>query len=113
MLGDPQQLRTFVAVVDHRSFSVAAQTLGFTQSAVSQHIASLETDLEAPLLTRRPVAPTEAGERLLDHARPLLLRLDAARADIEVLTGLPSDSPGHGASPGWSRACPVDHQWPR
>ncbi|PBC80340.1 DNA-binding transcriptional regulator, LysR family [Streptomyces sp. 2112.3] len=82
MLMDPQQLRTFVAVVDHRSFSVAAQALGYTQSAVSQHIASLETDLEAPLLTRRPVAPTEAGERLLDHARPLLLRLEAARADV-------------------------------
>ncbi|MEE4417949.1 LysR family transcriptional regulator [Streptomyces bugieae] len=82
---DPQQLRTFVAVVDHRSFSAAAQALGYTQSAVSQHIASLESDLEAPLLTRRPVAPTEVGERLLEHARPLLLRLDAARADVARL----------------------------
>ncbi|MFE5852347.1 LysR family transcriptional regulator [Streptomyces sp. NPDC056500] len=82
---DPQQLRTFVAVVDHRSFSAAAQALGYTQSAISQHIAALEADLEAPLLFRRPVAPTEAGERLLEHARPLLLRLHAARADIARL----------------------------
>ncbi|WP_329027059.1 LysR family transcriptional regulator [Streptomyces sp. NBC_00690] len=82
---DPQQLRTFVAVVDHRSFSAAAQALGYTQSAISQHIAALEADLEAPLLSRRPVAPTEAGERLLEHARPLLLRLHAARADIARL----------------------------
>ncbi|MFC0600496.1 LysR family transcriptional regulator [Streptomyces palmae] len=82
---DPQQLRTFVSVVDHRSFSAAAQALGYTQSAVSQHIAALEADLETPLLTRRPVAPTEAGRRLLEHARPLLLRLDAARADIARL----------------------------
>ncbi|CAL9333895.1 LysR family transcriptional regulator [Streptomyces sp. enrichment culture] len=80
-----QQLRTFVTVADHRSFSAAAQALGYTQSAVSQHIAALEADLEAPLLTRRPVAPTEAGERLLEHARPLLLRLDAARADVARL----------------------------
>ncbi|MFG3256518.1 LysR family transcriptional regulator [Streptomyces sp. NPDC048172] len=79
---DPQQLRTFVAVVDHSSFSAAARALGFTQSAVSQHIAALEADVEAPLVTRRPVAPTEAGARLLEHARPLLLRLDAARADL-------------------------------
>ncbi|MFE0511070.1 LysR family transcriptional regulator [Streptomyces sp. NPDC058964] len=79
---DPQLLRTFVAVVDHRSFSAAARTLGYTQSAVSQHIAALEADLDALLVTRRPVAATEAGERLLEHARPLLLRIQAARADI-------------------------------
>jgi DNA-binding transcriptional LysR family regulator len=42
----------------------------------------LETDLGARLLTRRPVAPTAAGERLLEHAEPILLRLDAARADV-------------------------------
>ncbi|WP_437025184.1 LysR family transcriptional regulator [Streptomyces sp. enrichment culture] len=72
-------------MADQRSFSAAAQALGYTQSAVSQHIAALEADLEAPLLTRRPVAPTEAGERLLEHARPLLLRLDAARADVARL----------------------------
>ena len=85
MLMDPQQLRTFVAVVDHHSFSAAARALGYTQSAVSQHIAALEADLDAALVTRRPVAPTEAGGRLLEHARPLLLRLDAARADIARL----------------------------
>jgi DNA-binding transcriptional LysR family regulator len=82
---DPQQLRTFVAVVDLCSFSGAARSLGYTQSAVSQHIAALEADLGTPLLTRRPVAVTAAGERLLEHARPLLLRLEAARADIARL----------------------------
>ncbi|WP_432093468.1 LysR family transcriptional regulator [Streptomyces sp. bgisy100] len=85
---DPQQLRTFVAVVDHRSFSAAAGALGYTQSAVSQHIAALETDLETALVTRRPVVPTEAGARLLEHARSLLLRLDAARTDIARLRQL-------------------------
>lgn len=79
---DPHLLRTFVAVADCGSFSAAATQLGYTQSAVSQHIAALEADLGTPLLHRRPVAPTPAGERLLEHAAPLLLRLDAARADV-------------------------------
>ncbi|MER6984741.1 LysR family transcriptional regulator, partial [Streptomyces carpinensis] len=65
---DPHLLRTFVAVLDHRSFSHAAVALGYTQSAVSQHIAALETDLGTRLVERRPVAPTPAGERLMEHA---------------------------------------------
>jgi DNA-binding transcriptional LysR family regulator len=79
---DPRFLRTFAAVVRLRSFSAAARELGYTQSAVSQHIAVLEADLGAALLHRRPVTPTEAGTRLLEHAGAILLRLDAARADV-------------------------------
>ena len=82
---DPHLLRTFAAVIEHRSFSVAAQQLGYTQSAVSQHIAALEADLGTQLVERRPVGPTAAGERLMEHAEPLLLRLAAARADIARL----------------------------
>ncbi|MER6562448.1 LysR family transcriptional regulator [Streptomyces sp. NPDC001027] len=87
---DPHLLRTYVAVAEHASFSEAARELGYTQSAVSQHIAALEQDLGSPLLTRRPVAPTPAGERLLEHAGPLLLRLAAARADVVRLACAPS-----------------------
>ncbi|MCX4745918.1 LysR family transcriptional regulator [Kitasatospora sp. NBC_01287] len=79
---NPHLLRTFVAVLDHRSFSVAAEVLGFTQSAVSQQIAALESDLGTRLIERRPVAPTPAGTRLMEHAPALLLLLDAARADV-------------------------------
>src|SRR3954452_11283095 len=79
---DPRFLRTFAAVVRLESFSAAARELGYTQSAVSQHIAALEADLGFVLLTRRPVAPTEAGVRLLEHGGAILLRLDAARADV-------------------------------
>lgn len=79
---DPHLLRTFVAVAERASFSAAARHLGYTQSAVSQHIAALEDDLGVTLLHRRPVAPTEAGARLLEHAAPILLHLDAARADV-------------------------------
>ncbi|RSS84374.1 LysR family transcriptional regulator [Streptomyces sp. WAC06614] len=86
---DPHLLRTFVAVARLGSFSGAARDLGYTQSAVSQHIAALEGDLRTELLTRRPVAPTAAGARLLEHAGPLLLRLDAARADVARLAAAP------------------------
>jgi DNA-binding transcriptional LysR family regulator len=87
---DPRFLRTFAAVVRLASFSAAARELGYTQSAVSQHVAALETELGTPLLERRPVAPTEAGTRLLEHAGPILLRLDAARADVmRVAAGPP------------------------
>jgi DNA-binding transcriptional LysR family regulator len=79
---EPQLLRTFLTVADTGSFSVAAQRLGYTQSAVSQHIATLEADLGTPLLTRRPVALTEAGRRLRGHASLILVRMAAARADV-------------------------------
>ncbi|MFJ4848196.1 MULTISPECIES: LysR family transcriptional regulator [unclassified Streptomyces] len=87
---DPHLLRTFTEVVRHSSFSAAARGLGYTQSAVSQHIAALEADLGVELLRRRPVAPTEAGRRLLEHAEPLLLRLAAARAEVTRTAGAPA-----------------------
>ncbi|MBB4984940.1 MULTISPECIES: LysR family transcriptional regulator [Streptomyces] len=96
---DPHLLRTYVTVVRLASFSEAARDLGYTQSAVSQHIAALESDLGLPLLTRRPVAPTPAGERLLEHAGALLLRLDAARADLERFTAAPRTTLDVAASP--------------
>jgi DNA-binding transcriptional LysR family regulator len=79
---DPHLLRTFVTVADTGSFSLAAARLRFTQSAVSQQIAALEADLGTPLLTRRPVTLTPAGERLRRHAEHILVRLEAARADV-------------------------------
>lgn len=87
---DPHLLRTFAVVARLGSFSAAARELGYTQSAVSQHIAALEADLGVPLLARRPVAPTEAGARLLDHTAPLLTALAAARADVVRLARTPA-----------------------
>ncbi|MGP4111962.1 LysR family transcriptional regulator [Streptomyces sp. 4N509B] len=96
---DPHLLRTFVTVARHGSFSRAAHELGYTQSAVSQQIAALESDLGAALLLRRPVTPTRAGARLLEHAAPLLLRLDAARADVARLTAKPATRVVVGVTP--------------
>ncbi|RJL23060.1 LysR family transcriptional regulator [Bailinhaonella thermotolerans] len=97
---DTHLLRTFVTVARLGSFSAAAAELGYTQSAVSQHIAALEADLKTPLLGRRPVAPTEAGARLLDHAGPILLRLAAARTDLARLVRTPPERLLVAASPG-------------
>ncbi|WP_327005155.1 LysR family transcriptional regulator [Dactylosporangium sp. NBC_01737] len=96
---DPHLLSTFVTVARTGSFSAAAQELGYTQSAVSQQIAALESDLGATLLHRRPVAPTDAGARLLEHAGPILLRLSAARADVTRLSGQPAATVVLGATP--------------
>jgi len=96
---DPRLLRTFSAVVRLGSFSAAARELGYTQSAVSQHIVALEANLGTALVTRRPVAPTEAGQRLLEHAGPILLRLDAARADVARVAAHPRRRLTIGAAP--------------
>ncbi len=96
---DPHLLRTFVAVIRCGSFSRAADELGYTQSAVSQHIAALESDLGTALLHRRPVASTPEGQRLLEHAGPILVRLDAARAEITKMVEAPPDRLVVGLSP--------------
>jgi DNA-binding transcriptional LysR family regulator len=99
MTVDPRFLRTFAAVVRLESFSAAARELGYTQSAVSQHISALEADLGTVLLHRRPVAPTEAGVRLLEHGAAILLRLDAARADVMRVAAGPPTRLAVGATP--------------
>jgi DNA-binding transcriptional LysR family regulator len=67
-------LQLFVTIVDRGSFSVTAQEYNMTQPAVSQHIRSLEEDFKVKLFNR--YGPrfelTEAGQRLLEVARPLV-----------------------------------------
>ena len=81
------------------SFSAAAIELGYTQAAISQQVAALENDLKVSLLNRRPVTPTDAGARLLEHAEPILLRLEAARADVTRMTLPPSATLAVGITP--------------
>src|SRR5689334_13899915 len=68
------QLRMFVAVADHGSFSAAAAELACTQSRISHAIAELERELAVRLLERSHggSAPTEAGRRVLEKARQML-----------------------------------------
>jgi len=77
------------AIAAERSFGRAAQRLGYTQSAVSQQIATLERIVGEQLIERprgpRPVSLTEAGALLLRHADSIVARLQAAQADLHAL----------------------------
>ena len=90
LLPDPRQLAALVAVVGTGTFGAAADELGYTQSAVSQQIAALERVAGASLLVRpggpRRVSLTPAGEALVVHARAVLARLQAARADLDAIS---------------------------
>ena len=76
-----KHLRTFVTAVDRSSFTAAGSALEITQAAVSQHVAALERELETPLFERahRTVTPTDAGQRLDDHAKRILELVDQAK----------------------------------
>jgi DNA-binding transcriptional LysR family regulator len=71
---DTRQLAAFVAVVEKKSFSQAAERLGVTQPAVSLQIRALEERLGTQLLDRsgRRVEPTEAGKLLYRNAQKML-----------------------------------------
>lgn len=75
---DMADLTALVVVVEERNFTRAAVKLGMSQSALSQIVRRLEERLGVRLLTRttRSVAPTEAGERLVQSLAPMLHDLD-------------------------------------
>jgi DNA-binding transcriptional LysR family regulator len=85
-----QRLKILREVVAQGSFSEAAGALNYTQSAVSQAIATLESEAGVALLERdrRGIRPTSAGERLNDHAGRILAQLDAAEAEIGAIAGV-------------------------
>ena len=84
-----RHLAALQALAAERSFGRAARRLGYTQSAVSQQIATLERIVGERLVERpggpRPVSLTEAGELLLRHAESIVARLKAAQADLNAL----------------------------
>jgi DNA-binding transcriptional LysR family regulator len=84
---DPGWLDTLSAVVETGSFTQAGTRRSLTQSAVSQQIAALERWAGAPLVHRRPVAPTEAGLLVLTHhadLRAAVTRLGTDLADLRL-----------------------------
>jgi molybdate transport repressor ModE-like protein len=83
-------VRVLLAVADGGSFSAAADQLGLTQSAVSQHVASLERAVGLTLLERgtRPIGLTKAGHTLTEHARAIVARLDSAEQQLTEIAGV-------------------------
>lgn len=97
---DTESLGMLIAIVDTGGFTAAAERVGRTQSAVSARIAQLEDNLGVRLLerSRRGIALTETGERLVAHARRLLSFESEALADLKggtpegsVRLGMPDD----------------------
>ncbi|WP_423604451.1 LysR family transcriptional regulator [Sphingomonas sp. MS122] len=85
-------LALFLAVAEERSFTRAAAKLGLSQSALSHSMRRLEARLGLRLLTRttRSVAPTEAGERLVETLRPALDEIDGKLASLTELRERPA-----------------------
>src|SRR6185437_3235032 len=87
---DVRRLRVLREVAHCGSFSAAAEALGYTQPAISRHVALLERETGTTLLERRPngVRLTDAGELLVRHADGILARLRDAEDDLDDLLGL-------------------------
>ncbi|MDP4104117.1 MAG: LysR family transcriptional regulator, partial [Bacillota bacterium] len=88
---DLHQLFVFTKVVEHNSFSKAADDIFLSQSTVSSHIQALEKSLNMRLFDRvgREIVLTPYGSRLYQWALKLLLLKDEAMLDLkEGKTGL-------------------------
>lgn len=79
-----------VMVAQERSFTRAAAKLGVSQSALSHAIRGLEERLNTRLLTRttRSVAPTEAGENLIQSVGPMLVDIEKTLLQLTDSQGI-------------------------
>ncbi len=85
---ETNQLKAFVTVAQLNSFSLAADKLHLTQSAISKRVAALETHLKQKLFDRigKRLLLTEAGYLLLPRAQTLLQELDAIKQSVTDLS---------------------------
>ena len=74
------QLKYFVAVAEYQSFTKAANQYYISQTAITQQIHALETQMDVCLIdrTKRPVALTSAGNVFLSEAKAILERINSA-----------------------------------
>jgi DNA-binding transcriptional LysR family regulator len=84
-----RHLAALQAVSETGTFRAAATRLGYTQSAISQQIATLERLVGAKLIERpggpRAVSLTDTGRLVLCHAEAIIARLQAAQADVTAM----------------------------
>ena len=87
---DPRRLLIFRTVVRKGTIGAGARELGWTQPAVSQHLAALEKEVGTSLLLRSStgVTPTEAGQRLFQHAEAIAAQLEAATEELADITAM-------------------------
>ena len=81
------RLKAFREVLSHGSFSDAADSLSYSQSAVSQAIATLEGEVGVSLIerSRGGVRPTAAGAALAGHVGGILAQIEAAEDEIAAI----------------------------
>ena len=82
---EAEQLRIFLAVAEHGSFTAAAKALFVSHSTTSRAVAALEQELGLPLFLRqgRSVALTQAGETLKPEAERLLALMVEIKQKIQ------------------------------
>jgi DNA-binding transcriptional LysR family regulator len=87
---DLLQLEHFLAVVEERTFTRAAERVGRTQPAISQSVKKLEDEVGAPLFARdlHEVSLTDAGKVLVEYARKMVRARDDAMRDVGALKTL-------------------------
>jgi LysR family transcriptional regulator, transcription activator of glutamate synthase operon len=85
-----RQLRYLVALAEERNFTRAAASEHIAQPALSQQIRRLEDELGLALVERttRRVTLTDAGGLLVVRARRILAELEAARTELQALSGM-------------------------
>ncbi|MCW8962155.1 MAG: transcriptional regulator CynR [Gammaproteobacteria bacterium] len=86
----PRPLQYLIAIVEHGSYTRAAEALHVSQPSLSQQIKQLEESLLSPLLVRsgRSVRLTDAGEIYIHHARRAYGELDAGTRAIQDVQNL-------------------------
>ena len=79
-----RQLSTFIRVAQFKSFSKAAESLGYSQSAVTVQIHQLEEELHTRLFDRmgKRIALTDPGTQFLEHAYEVLNEVNKARLSV-------------------------------
>ena len=79
--------RAFESAARRLSFTAAAEEIGMTQSAVSQHVKSLETSLGVALFIRRPrgLSLTDDGRKLLPQVSSALETLTVAARNFDTV----------------------------
>ena len=106
---DLKQLEYFVRVAELGSFTRASHALNIAQPALSRQVRLLEVELRQSLLTRngRGALPTEAGQRLMEHARGILHQVALTREELGAARGALTGRVSIGLPPSLSKLVTV------
>ncbi len=88
---DMRQMRYFISVAQHLSFSRAASALHIAQPALSQQIKKLESEVGGPLFerTKRYVEMTGLGRHFFVEAQGIVEAMDGLHTRMRETSGVP------------------------